>query len=302
VATGVGGFKTEQQRVEYELVYDRILERDWPVPHQELDLQTSFGPTRIRRSGQGARTPLVMIHPTTGSSLGWYPIIEHLCADRVVYTPDTIGTCGRSLQVAAVTSAQDLITWLDEVMDTLDLDRLHLLGYSEGGWIADSHAALSAHRERLASVTLIEPAGAISRIPTRLLITMIGRAIIAMMSRDRTAALARFNRWLNGDVDLTPAQVELLQVSMGTYRQRLPRPGRLADEELRRITAPTLLMMAQETKLYDPIEVAERARRAIPDVTIDITPRAGHGLLFQYPTELTARINDFLLAHDDEPS
>ncbi len=299
MATGIGGFKTEQQRVEYEHVYDRILERHWPVPHEELDLDTRFGTTRVRRSGQGARSPLVMIHPTTGSSLGWYPIIEHLCADRVVYTPDTIGTCGRSVQLAAVTSAQDLVTWLDDVVDSLGLDRLHLLGYSEGGWIAGSHAALSAHRDRIASVTLIEPAGAIERVPAGFLITMIGRATIAMASRDRTAALARFSRWLNGDVELTPAQVELLEVSMGTYTQRLPRPGRLDDEELRRITASTLLLMAQDTKLYDPAAAAERAQRLISDVSIDITPNAGHGLLFQYPNELTTQINDFLVAHDD---
>ena len=298
MATSIGGFKTDQQRVDYEEVYDRILERHWPVPHVELDLETSFGATRVRRSGQGEATPLVMIHPTTGSSLGWYPIIHHLCRDRIVYTPDTIGTCGRSVQAAPVTSAQDLVLWLDEIVDMLGLDRLHLLGYSEGGWIAGSHAALSAHRDRLASVTLVEPGGAIERIPTGFLIAMIGRAMIAMASRDRTKALARFSRWLNGDVDLTPAQVELLEVSMGTYRQRLPRPDRLGDDQLRHITAPTLLMMARDTKLYDPATVAQRAQRIIPDVTIDITPDAGHGLLFQYPDKLTARINDFLAAHD----
>ena len=133
-----------------------------------------------RVSGEGERTPLVMVHPTTGSSLGWYPIVQHLCSDRVVYTPDTIGTCGRSVQTAPVTSVRDLVTWLDDVVDSLGLVSLHLLGYSEGGWIAGSHAALSAHRDRLASVTLIEPGGAIQRIPTGFLISMIGRAIVAM--------------------------------------------------------------------------------------------------------------------------
>lgn len=298
MASRIGGFKTAQHRIDYEHVYDRVLERDWPVPHEELDLATSYGTTRVRRSGAGSRTPLLMLHPTTGSSLGWYPIIHHLCADRVVYTPDTIGTCGRSVQDVPVDSVQDLVTWLDEVIGALGLGRLHLLGYSEGGWIAGSHAALSTRRDRLASVTLIEPGGAIERIPTGFLVAMIGRAMLAMASRDRPAALARFSRWLNGDLDLTPAQIELVEVSMGTFRQHLPRPGRLSDEELARITARTLLMMAKDTKLYDPYRVAERARRTIPDLTVDITPDAGHGLLFQYPDRLTGRINDFLNEHD----
>jgi pimeloyl-ACP methyl ester carboxylesterase len=110
--------------------------------------------------------------------------------------------------------------------------------------------------------------------------------------------MARFNRWLNGDIELTPAQLELLEVSMGTFKQRLPRPDRLSDEDLGRISAPTLLMMAANTRLYHPDRAAERARRIIPDITVDITPDAGHGLLFQYPDQLTDRINDFLHQHD----
>src|SRR5690606_20759735 len=106
------------------------------------------------------------------------------------------------------------------VVGALELDRFHLLGYSEGGWIAGSFAALSVRRDRLASLTLIEPAGAIELVPTRFVIAMIVRAMKAMASRDRTAALARFNSWLNGDVDLPPAQLKLLEVSMGTFRQR----------------------------------------------------------------------------------
>ena len=31
---------------------------------------------------------------------------------------------------------EDLVAWLDQVIDSLGLEVLHLLGYSEGGWIA----------------------------------------------------------------------------------------------------------------------------------------------------------------------
>jgi pimeloyl-ACP methyl ester carboxylesterase len=298
MADRIGGFKTDAMRADYEAVYEGIRTRHWPVPHEDIDLETAYGTTRVRRSDGGDGTPLLMIHPTTGSSLGWYPIVGPLTEDRDVYTPDTIGTCGMSVQRAPITSVDDLVTWLDDVLDQLELEHVHLLGYSEGGWIAGSHAALSTRRDRLTSVTLVEPGGAIERIPTLFLIQMIGRAMRAMASRDRTAALARFSTWLNGDVELTDAAVELLEVSMGTYRQRLPRPGRLDDDQLLRITSPTLLMMAEDTKLYDPAAVADRARALIPDLTVDITPNAGHGLLFQYPNELTGRINSFLARHD----
>ncbi len=298
MAERIGAFKTPEARDAYADVYDRVLEREWPVHHEELEVGTRFGTTRVRRSDGGDATPLVMVHPTTGSSLGWYPIVEPLCRDRVVYTPDTIGTCGRSVQTEPIESDRDLTLWLDEVLDQLEVERIHLLGYSEGGWIVGSHAAHTTRKDRLASLTLVEPAGAIERVPPLFLVTMIGRAMLAMASRDRTAALSRFSRWLNGDLELTEAQVELLEVSMGTFRQRLPTPGRLDDDEVRAIPAPVLLMIGEDTRIYDPVKVVDRARRLIPDVTIDTTANAGHGLLFQHPEALTGRINDFLAMHD----
>lgn len=42
----------------------------------------------------------------------------------------------------------------------------------------------------------------------------------------------------------------------------------------------------------------EHPRRTIPELTVDLTPDAGHGLLFQYPEQLTHKINRFLHEHD----
>ena len=78
MADRIGGFKTDAMREDYEAVYERIRTRHWPVPHEDIDLETAYGTTRVRRSDGGDGTPLLMIHPTTGSSLGWYPIVGPL--------------------------------------------------------------------------------------------------------------------------------------------------------------------------------------------------------------------------------
>lgn len=301
----ISGFRSPEDAAGFYERYDDIASRLWPVPHDELDVPTRFGATHVRRSGSENGIPIVMVHPTTGSSVGWYPIVAPLCEHHPVYTPDTIGTAGRSVQTEPIRTARDLATWLDDVLDALELESIHLLGYSEGGWIAGLHAARSDRAHRLTTLTLIEPGGAICRIPRRTIAGLVWRGVRTLSAKDKYQAIREFNHWMNGDVELTDGQIEILLLAMRTFRQRLPMPKRLPDEELSRITTPTLLLMGADTKLYNPHDVARRAQRLIPGISIEITPNAGHGLLFQYPDLTTGRILQFIDQHEravDTPS
>lgn len=294
MADRIGGFRTPEAAARYYERYDDMVARLWPVAHEELEVATRFGATHVRRSGPAHGTPLVLLHPTTGSSAGWYPLIAALSERRPVYTPDTVGTVGRSVQTAPVGTPADLVAWVDDVLDGLSLDAIHLLGYSEGGWIAALHAALADRPERLTTLTLIEPGGAIERIPRRLIANMVLRGARTLLARDKHRAFREFNKWMNGDVELSDDEIELFLLAFRTFRQKLPIPGVLSDDELRRIAVPTLLLLAADTRLYDPEKVAARAHRLLPDVRVEIIPDAGHGVLFQYPDQLTARIVQFI--------
>lgn len=290
----ISRFRSPDAAARYYELYDELVARLWLVPHTELDVESRFGTTHVRRSGPPAGEPLVLIHPTTGSSLGWHRLIAPLCERHPVYTPDTIGTAGRSVQTEPVRSPHDLSLWLDDVLDALGLETVHLLGYSEGGWIAGLHAAFTARPSRLATLTLVEPGGAIERVPPSVLATIIVKAVGTLLARDERRAVQEFSRWLSGDITLTEEEIDLVLMVFRGFRQRLPRPGRLTDEELGRIVAPVLVMFGADTRLLDPQVAAARARRLLPDVRVEITPEAGHGLPLQYPEEVTARILQFV--------
>jgi pimeloyl-ACP methyl ester carboxylesterase len=300
MAAKLGGFRTPEDAARYYEIYDEFVENHWPVDRKELDLLTDFGPTHVRQSGAGNSPPLFLIHPTAGSSLGWHSIIEPLSRRHTVYTPDTIGTVGRSIQTGPIESPTDLVLWLDQVIDRLELEQLHLVGYSEGGWIAGLHAALTDHPRRIVSLTLIEPAGAIEQVSRRTLANMMIRAARTLAARDKSQAIRDFNHWMSGDIDMSDDEIELVLISFRTFRQHLPRPKRLSEDQLRRITTPTLLLLAEDTRIYNPNEVAERASDTLPNVRIETTPNAGHGLPFQYPEQTTARVLAFIEAGFEE--
>ena len=300
MADKVSTFRTPRDAERFLARYDEIVADEWPVVHEDLDVPTRFGQTRVRRSGEGPGVPLVMVHPTAGSSVGWYPVIEPYCQGRVVYTPDTMGTAGRSVQTEPFDSEADLATWLDDVLDALDLPEVHTLGYSEGGWVATLHAAHTTRPQRLRSLTLIEPSGVLERIPPRLWLSMLGGALRVVLARDKTRAVRRLNAGMNGGgYELTDGQIELLLASMTTFHQRLPRPRPLADDQLRRITAPSLLVLGEQTKLLHPKSAAARATTLLPRVQVEIVPGAGHGVLFQQPQGVATLVREFLSRQDD---
>jgi pimeloyl-ACP methyl ester carboxylesterase len=119
-----------------------------------------------------------------------------------------------------------------------------------------------------------------------------------LLARDKPRAIRRFNRWMNGDIELDDDQVDMVLFVFKNFRQRLPSPKLLPDEALGRITMPTLLVVAEDTIIYDPDVVADRARRLLPDVEVDLIPSAGHGVLLQHPDHVTSRMLEFIGEHD----
>lgn len=304
MAEQLSGFRRPADTEVFRAQYDELLVYYWPdLPREELDVPTSFGTTRVRRTGTDDGTPIVMIHPTMGSSIGLFPFIGRLAAGHAVFTPDTIGTPGRSDQTEPVSSVDALAAWLDETLDALGLDRVHLVGYSEGGFVACLNAAFTARPQRLASLTLIEPGGAIGDLRKRTLVGIATGGIRVMFARDKRAAMRRLGHWMNGStVDMPDDVTDFVMFSSTKFRSRIPRPKKLPDDQLRRVTCPTMLMLGENSRLFDAQRLADRARQLLPNVTLYIEPGGGHGFGYDNPDATMDRVLAFIDSHDRSPS
>ena len=162
------------------------------------------------------------------------PLVAPLCERHPVFTPDTIGDGGPQRPDRTDPVTRRPRPWLDEVLDALDLDAVHLVGYSEGGWIAGLHAALTDRPDRLSTLTLIEPGGAIERVPRRFIANLVFRGARTLLARDKHQAIRDFNRWMNGDVELTDDQIELRPARLSHVPPEAPH----AEPALRRAAPP----------------------------------------------------------------
>jgi pimeloyl-ACP methyl ester carboxylesterase len=288
----VGRFRSPEGERHYLQAYETLVSR-WPVPCEEIDVPTRYGPTHVRRSGPTEGPPIVLVHPMFASSVGYYRVVEPLAERHPVYALDTIGTPGRSVQTRPVHGREDIARWFDDTLVGLGLSAAHVVGYSEGGWVA-IFAAVGAPK-RIASLSLIEPGGALYHVRAEVLFRMVVtglRVITHLGSPERV--MTNFSRWLGPDTQLTGQEMALVLAAARGYRQGMPFPRTLTNEQLASIATPTLVLLGANTVLYDAANAAQRARQYIPGVEVEIIPEAGHDLPAAYPNLVTDRVLQFI--------
>lgn len=282
----VGEFRNDQARDRFFTVYDDLVDRLWPSASVDSDVVTSFGTTRVHRLGSGEQTPFVLLPGSGGPSLMWHASVGRLAASRPVIAIDPVGEPGPSVQTRSIDSGDEWAAWLDEVLTGLGVARAHLVGTSYGGWIALRHALRSPHA--VASLALLDPGG-FGKIGPKFVAWMIACGLASFAPRTIRHALSRPLRNLAlRDDEAMP----LVKATFG-FRRKHILPPPLADNELERITVPTLVLIGGHSQLYDAREVAATVTARMPDAVAEIIPEASHDLVLWHPDGLADRIVAF---------
>lgn len=101
-------------------------------------------------------TPVLFIHGFGGDSNSWLFNLAALSTDRVAYTIDLPGH-GRSSKPVGDGEIASLATILSDFLESIDVNKVHMVGHSLGAAIALELAR--THEQQVASLTLIAPAG-----------------------------------------------------------------------------------------------------------------------------------------------
>jgi pimeloyl-ACP methyl ester carboxylesterase len=101
---------------------------------------------------QGTGPPLMLLHGTNSSRSIWKPLLPALTSTREVFSVD-LPAHGDSPPTSF--TPPDWASELASLLDTLDLQRIAVVGHSSGGWTALELAKLG----RASSVLALAPAG-----------------------------------------------------------------------------------------------------------------------------------------------
>jgi pimeloyl-ACP methyl ester carboxylesterase len=236
-----------------------------PVRHCDFEAKVKVG---------GSGPPLVYLHAAAGPA--WDGFLDALAEQHTVYAPDHPGTGETAREsIYEIETLWDLVLIYDEIVDSLGLSSVPLVGSSFGGMIA---CEVAAHRrEHVSRLVLLDPIG-LWRDDAPVVPYML-------LSQDELLPTLFHN------IDAEPVQESLrlpvdpqeLAISLAdtvwalgsTGKFVWPIPDKGLKKRLHRITAPTLIVWGEHDRLIPPLYADEFAQR-IADSRIAIVEDAGH--------------------------
>jgi len=241
--------------------------------------------THLIRGGRGK--PLLILHPEFGAGR-WFPYHEQLVAHFQVFAPDHPGF-GESDRPDWLRDIDDMVFHYVDLLDTLQLDRVSVLGTSIGGWIAAELAV--ARPDRVERLVLVAAAGikidGVERFDVFL--NPIEETLLHLFHDPaRTAQLLPAE--MGADV-IVRAYREASSLARLTWNPYLYNP-KLA-RRLHRIAAPTLLLWGDADPI-SPLAVGQHLQQQLPDARLHVVKGGGHDLARTHADEVAPLIERHL--------
>lgn len=127
-------------------LYDRLLQA-WNVEVKEMSVETSYGKTHMIIAGKPENPPLLLFHGVADhSAMMWVYNAEKLSESYYLIAIDTIGGSGKSEPNHQYYKNFDQLVWLDELLDSLQIQETYICGVSYGAYLGYTYALVRPDR------------------------------------------------------------------------------------------------------------------------------------------------------------
>jgi pimeloyl-ACP methyl ester carboxylesterase len=256
--------------------------------------------TNYLEAGSGDQTVL-LIHgsgPGVTSYANWRLVIPSLAEHFRVIAPDMVGF-GFSDRPADVSYGLD--TWADQtvgLMDALGIQKAHMVGNSFGGGIALRIA--TQHPDRVGKLVLMGSMGVPFQIteglervwgyePSVENMREVLNTFVSNQDRiDDELARSRY------EGSIQPGFQEAFSAMFPAPRQRWVEAMTIADEELKQLANPTLIVHGREDAVI-PVSNSYYLEGILPNADLSVYANCGHWSMIERNADFNRQVLDFFL-------
>jgi pimeloyl-ACP methyl ester carboxylesterase len=236
----------------------------------------------------GSGSPVLFLHGAGG--LVWDPFLEQLAANHTVYAPEHPGTTpGDPDAIYQLDNLWDLVLYYNEVLDSLGLKSVPVIGHSFGAMMAAELAANNP--DRVSKLVLLCPIGLWrDDAPVRnwMLVTPASD-MPKLLLYEPDGPLGRM---MFGEPD-AEATIKMIWSMACTGKFVWPIPDKGLKKRIHRIQAPTLVLWGKDDALV-PAAYAQEFAARIPGARVEVIDQAGHLLTAEHPDKVRGLVEEFL--------
>jgi len=223
----------------------------------------------------------------------WISSIETLSENYRTYAVDNIYDFGRSIYTKTINDSNDLVNWLDESFNALELGNdINLMGLSYGGWLTSQYAL--RFPERLHKIILLLPAATVLSMRLEFLARLIWLPL-QFNYFTRSFIYWLFEDYAKKDKKAVEDIADGISLAFKCFKsKRLPNTSVLTDAELKSIEIPALYLVGENEKEFSAQKAVQRLNNVAPRIKTEIIPNAGHDLISVQPEMVNKRILEFL--------
>jgi pimeloyl-ACP methyl ester carboxylesterase len=279
------------------------LDIDWRE-HQKW-VQVAGAPVNVIDLGEG--DPIVFIHGLSGAWVNWLENLPHFARNHRVIAMDLPGF-GHSPMPKGKISIAGYGRIVDELLDTLGIDRAVIVGNSMGGFIGAEVAIQFS--TRVDNLVLISAAGisiehqrnepvlhVLERLDDILILGTGWLATRSAMLAGRPRARRQMMKLVAHRADDLPAALIAEQVMGSGKPGFVPALDALTDYPIRdrlgEIECPVLVVWGEQDRLV-PVRDAYTFGELIPNSRVVVWPDTGHVAMLERPVAFNALVDEFL--------
>ncbi|PGH84715.1 alpha/beta hydrolase [Bacillus thuringiensis] len=294
----IGHFISEKGKEDFQIAYDESMAL-LPKPNETKDIKTKYGTIRayyFTKEENKHKEPILLLPGRGASTPMWVPNLEGLREKRPVYTIDLLGEPGMSVQTKVIENQKQQAEWLNEVIEGLGLEKVHIVGVSIGGWTTMNLARYNP--EHIATASLLDPVFVFAQISIKMILASIPASVPIVPKFLGEKMLS----YVSGGAEASDDEpiAKLIESGMRNYKLKTPAPDLFSKEDLKSIDIPVLALMAEKSTMHNSVKAVETGKKYVKDIDIVNWKNASHAINGEFSNEVNARILDFVEKHSKD--
>jgi len=152
-------YKSAKSKFKLMELYDEKLE-SLQIDYEEIDVKTSFGRTRVIKTGNENSKTIVLFHGINAGAPLTLEAVKDLREYYLLYAFDTIGQANKSEENRINIKDNSFALWAAEVLRELHIDKANFIGISYGAYILQK--LITHYPEKVEKCIFIVPSGLVN--------------------------------------------------------------------------------------------------------------------------------------------